>query len=82
MPRARRRFRKRSETRQKKLAEEGKTPLMFLKNGILMGMIAVADVIRADSSQAVKELQDMGIEVVMLTGDNERTAKAIGRQLA
>ena len=63
-----------------KLAEEGKTPLMFLKNGILMGMIAVADVIRADSSQAVKELQDMGIEVVMLTGDNERTAKAIGRQ--
>ncbi len=43
-------------------------------------MIAVADVIRADSSQAVKELQDMGIEVVMLTGDNERTAKAIGRQ--
>ena len=53
---------------------------MFLKNGILMGMIAVADVIRADSSQAVKELQDMGIEVVMLTGDNERTAKAIGRQ--
>ena len=63
-----------------KLAEEGKTPLMFLKNGILMGMIAVADVIRADSSQAVKELQDMGIEVVMLTGDNERTAKAIGCQ--
>ena len=63
-----------------KLAEEGKTPLMFLKNGILMGMIAVADVIRADSSQAVKELKDMGIEVVMLTGDNERTAKAIGRQ--
>lgn len=63
-----------------KLAEEGKTPLMFLKNGILMGMIAVADVIREDSPQAVKELQDMGIEVVMLTGDNERTAKAIGRQ--
>ena len=53
---------------------------MFLKNGILMGMIAVADVIRVDSSQAVKELQDMGIEVVMLTGDNERTAKAIRRQ--
>ena len=63
-----------------KLAEEGKTPLMFLKNGILMGMIAVADVIREDSPQAVKELQDMGIEVVMLTGDNERTAKAIGLQ--
>lgn len=63
-----------------KLAEEGKTPLMFLKNGILAGMIAVADVIREDSPQAVKELQNMGIEVVMLTGDNERTAKAIGRQ--
>ena len=68
------------KSQAEKLAEEGKTPLMFLKNGILMGMIAVADVIRADSSQAVKELQDMGIEVVMLTGDNERTAKAIGRQ--
>ena len=63
-----------------KLAEEGKTPLMFLKNGALAGMIAVADVIREDSPQAVKELQNMGIEVVMLTGDNERTAKAIGRQ--
>ena len=55
---------------------------MFLKNGILAGMIAVADVIREDSPQAVKELQNMGIEVVMLTGDNERTAKAIGRQPA
>ena len=53
---------------------------MFLKNGILAGMIAVADVIREDSPQAVKELQNMGIEVVMLTGDNERTAKGIGRQ--
>ena len=63
-----------------KLAEEGKTPLMFMKNGTLAGMIAVADVIREDSPQAVKELQNMGIEVVMLTGDNERTAKAIGRQ--
>ena len=63
-----------------KLAEEGKTPLMFMKNGVLAGMIAVADVIREDSPQAVKELQNMGIEVVMLTGDNERTAKAIGRQ--
>ena len=63
-----------------KLAEEGKTPLMFMKNGALAGMIAVADVIREDSPQAVKELQNMGIEVVMLTGDNERTAKAIGRQ--
>lgn len=68
------------KSQEEKLAEEGKTPLMFLKNGILAGMIAVADVIREDSPQAVKELQNMGIEVVMLTGDNERTAKAIGRQ--
>ena len=68
------------KSQAEKLAEEGKTPLMFLKNGIRAGMIAVADVIREDSPQAVKELQNMGIEVVMLTGDNERTAKAIGRQ--
>ena len=68
------------KSQAEKLAEEGKTPLMFLKNGILAGMIAVADVIREDSPQAVKELQNMGIGVVMLTGDNERTAKAIGRQ--
>ena len=68
------------KSQAEKLAEEGKTPLMFLKNGILAGMIAVADVIREDSPQAVKELQNMGIEVVMLTGDNELTAKAIGRQ--
>lgn len=63
-----------------KLAEEGKTPLFFSKNGQLSGMIAVADVIKKDSPQAVKELQNMGIRVVMLTGDNERTAKAIGAQ--
>ena len=69
------------KSQAEKLAEEGKTPLMFLKNGILAGMIAVADVIREDSPQAVKELQNMGIEVVMLTGDNERTAKAIGDQV-
>ena len=68
------------KSQAEKLAEEGKTPLMFMKNGALAGMIAVADVIREDSPQAVKELQNMGIEVVMLTGDNERTAKAIGRQ--
>ena len=68
------------KSQAEKLAEEGKTPLMFLKNGIFAGMIAVADVIREDSPQAVKELRNMGIEVVMLTGDNERTAKAIGRQ--
>ncbi|HIW82883.1 MAG TPA: heavy metal translocating P-type ATPase [Candidatus Dorea gallistercoris] len=62
------------------LAEEGKTPLFFSRNGQLTGIIAVADVIKEDSPQAVKELQNMGIHVVMLTGDNERTAKAIGRQ--
>ncbi|MCD8357305.1 MAG: heavy metal translocating P-type ATPase [Clostridia bacterium] len=63
-----------------KLAEEGKTPLFFSKDGRLAGIIAVADVIKEDSPQAVKELQNMGIQVVMLTGDNERTAKAIGKQ--
>ncbi len=62
------------------LAEEGKTPLFFAKNGVLSGIIAVADVIKEDSPQAVKEMQNMGIRVVMLTGDNERTAKAIGAQ--
>ncbi|MCI8550141.1 MAG: heavy metal translocating P-type ATPase [Lachnospiraceae bacterium] len=62
------------------LAEEGKTPLLFMKGGKLLGIIAVADVIKEDSPKAVKELQNMGIHVVMLTGDNERTAKAIGRQ--
>ena len=63
-----------------KLAGEGKTPLLFTKNGKLIGMIAVADVMKEDSPRAVKELQKMGIRVVMLTGDNERTAKAIGAQ--
>ena len=62
------------------LAEEGKTPLFFSKNEKLIGIIAVADVIKEDSPRAVKELQNMGIRVVMLTGDNERTAKAIGQQ--
>lgn len=62
------------------LASEGKTPLFFSKDGVLAGIIAVADVIKEDSPQAVKELQNMGIHVVMLTGDNERTAKAIGAQ--
>ena len=69
-------IRKQSES----LAEEGKTPLFFAKDGKLIGIIAVADVIKEDSPQAVRELQGMGIHVVMLTGDNERTAKAIGRQ--
>lgn len=62
------------------LAAEGKTPLYFEKNGQFAGLIAVADVIKEDSAQAVKELQNMGVEVVMLTGDNERTARAIGHQ--
>ena len=62
------------------LSEQGKTPLLFMQGGRLAGIIAVADVIKPESPQAVKELQDMGIKVVMLTGDNERTAKAIGAQ--
>ena len=62
------------------LAEEGKTPLFFAENGTLAGIIAVADTIKEDSPKAVKELQNMGIHVVMLTGDNERTAKAVGAQ--
>ncbi len=70
------------ETEQKavQLAEEGKTPLFFAKDGRLVGVIAVTDVIKEDSPDAVKELQNMGIRVVMLTGDNERTARAIGCQ--
>ena len=67
-------------SKAQKLAEEGKTPLLFAKGGKFLGMIAVADVIKEDSPQAIKELQNMGIRVVMLTGDNERTAKAIGAQ--
>lgn len=63
------------------LANEGKTPLFFVLDKQLLGMIAVADVIKNDSEQAVRELQNMGIYVVMLTGDNERTAKAIGAQV-
>lgn len=63
-----------------KLAEEGKTPLFFGNEDRLSGVIAVADVIKEDSPKAIQELQNMGIHVVMLTGDNERTAKAIGQQ--
>ena len=63
-----------------KLSESGKTPLFFAAGDKLLGIIAVADVIKEDSPQAVRELQNMGIQVVMLTGDNERTAKAIGAQ--
>lgn len=72
-----------SDTWKKKsehLSEEGKTPLFFVKDGELIGIIAVADVIKEDSPKAVRELQSMGIHVVMLTGDNERTARAIGKQ--
>ena len=65
------------KAKSEKLAEEGKTPLFFAFGGKLLGIIAVADVIKADSPQAIKELQNMGIRVIMLTGDNERTAKAI-----
>ena len=63
-----------------RLAEQGKTPLFFAQGDKLVGIIAVADVMKDDSAQAVKEMQNMGIKVVMLTGDNERTAKAIGDQ--
>ena len=62
------------------LAQQGKTPLFFSRDGAFAGVIAVADVIKEDSPQAVKELQNMGIRVVMLTGDNQRTANAIGTQ--
>jgi len=65
----------------RKLAEEGKTPLFFAKDETLLGIIAVADVVKEDAKEAVQELQNMGIRVVMLTGDNERTAKAIGAQV-
>ena len=68
------------KVQSEQLAEQGKTPLLFMKSGRLAGIIAVADVIKGDSPQAVRELQNMGIHVVMLTGDNERTAKAIGQQ--
>ena len=60
-------------------SEQGKTPLLFEEDGVLLGLIAVADVIRSDSPEAIRELQNMGIEVVMLTGDNQRTADAIGK---
>lgn len=63
-----------------KLSEDGKTPLFFAEDNKLVGIIAVADTIKEDSPQAVKDLQNMGIHVVMITGDNERTAKAIGKQ--
>ncbi len=64
----------------KALSEQGKTPLLFARDGVGLGIIAVADVIKEDSPQAIRELRDMGIRVVMLTGDNRRTAQAIGAQ--
>lgn len=63
------------------LAEQGKTPMFFARDNKLLGIIAVADVIKEDSPRAIKELRDMGIKTVMLTGDNKRTADAIGRQV-
>ena len=65
-------------SRADSLSEEGKTPLFFMKGDKLLGIIAVADVIKEESPKAIKQLQNMGIKVVMLTGDNERTAKAVG----
>lgn len=71
----------RLKEKSEKLAQEGKTPLFFARENQLLGLIAVADVIKEDSPKAVKELQNMGVRVVMLTGDNEQTARAIGRQV-
>lgn len=70
---------KKLRAQSEKLAEQGKTPLFFAKGQELLGIIAVADVMKEDSPQAIRELQNMGIKVVMLTGDNERTANAIGQ---
>ena len=69
-----------ASARANALAEEGKTPLLFAYDGELAGIIAVADPIKADSAQAIRELRNMGVQTVMLTGDNERTARAISRQ--
>lgn len=69
------------KSRGEELAGEGKTPLFFAKGDKILGIIAVADVVKPDSRQAIVELQNMGIQVVMLTGDNRRTAQAIGRQV-
>ena len=68
------------KTVAQRLAEEGKTPLLFARSKKILGVIAVADVIKKDSPEAIRQLQNMGIEVVMLTGDNERTAAAVGKQ--
>lgn len=68
------------KTVAQRLAEEGKTPLLFARSKKILGVIAVADVIKEDSPEAIRQLQNMGIKVVMLTGDNERTAAAVGKQ--
>ena len=67
-------------TKADDLSGQGKTPLLFARDGKLLGMIAVADAIKPDSPEAVRQLQGMGIRVVMLTGDNQRTAEAVGRE--
>lgn len=69
-----------SKATAERLADEGKTPLFFCRGNKLLGIIAVADVIKEDGAKAVSELKNMGIHVVMLTGDNEKTANAVGRQ--
>ncbi len=69
------------EARAAALAQAGKTPLVFARDGALLGMIAVADTVKADSAEAILQLKNMGIRTVMLTGDNERTARAIGEQV-
>ena len=69
-----------TKSRAAELSAQGKTPLFFAKDGKLLGLIAVADVIKPDSPEAIRQLKNMGIQVVMLTGDNRRTAEAIGKQ--
>jgi Cu2+-exporting ATPase len=68
------------QRRAEELAGQGKTPLLFSRGGELLGLVAVADVIKEDSPEAIRQLRNMGVRVVMLTGDNERTARAIGNQ--
>lgn len=68
------------ESQAVRLAEEGKTPLFFARDGRLCGLIAVADIMKEDSPKAIRELKNLGLHVVMLTGDNEKTANAIGRK--
>lgn len=63
------------------MSEQGKTPLLFIKNDLLAGIIAVADEVKADAKDGVAELKNIGLKVVMLTGDNSRTAKAIAQQV-